>query len=324
MKLFGIDIPHGWTFEQIGPDSALGTHTDEHGSVETAVHLLFDGVMLERIRLSTPQLENFPLGASQLTCINYCTSGSCECDMGDQGSVMVGEGALCVSSTSPALSAYPTKFTYPQGHYTGFEFWLRFQTNIGAPNGILDNFGISFDALEAAWCAGVPATVVRPEGKALALCETINALLEEDVPNMGELRLATCNLLACLQNMQPQQHRETVAYVQRSQREMARAVHDSIQRNPAESFDVAAAAQGFGVSASALRGYFQRVYGQSPAAFARDAVMQAACKTLATTNAPVSDVALAAGYSNPSKFSAAFKRHVGTNPLEYRRRQNIH
>ena len=41
---------------------------------------------------------------------------------------------------------------------------------------------------------------------------------------------------------------------------------------------------------------------------------------LAQGDASVSEVALACGYSNPSKFAAAFRRLMGTTPLEYRRR----
>ena len=51
--------------------------------------------------------------------------------------------------------------------------------------------------------------------------------------------------------------------------------------------------------------------------------MRHAAEMLAEGDIPVSDVALASGYSNPSKFSAAFKREFAANPLEYRRRKRL-
>ena len=74
---------------------------------------------------------------------------------------------------------------------------------------------------------------------------------------------------------------------------------------------------------ASLRSYFTRIYGATPAAYAKRIVLQRAAGMLAESDASVSDVALASGYSNPSKFSAAFKREFAANPLEYRRRKRL-
>jgi AraC family transcriptional regulator len=51
----------------------------------------------------------------------------------------------------------------------------------------------------------------------------------------------------------------------------------------------------------------------------RELRLEEACKELVSSSASLVDIALAAGYSDQSHFSVAFKRHMGTSPSEYRR-----
>jgi AraC family transcriptional regulator len=44
-----------------------------------------------------------------------------------------------------------------------------------------------------------------------------------------------------------------------------------------------------------------------------------ACEQLGTTNHPLADIALAAGFSDQSHFAVGFKQQIGTSPLQYRR-----
>jgi transcriptional regulator GlxA family with amidase domain len=46
--------------------------------------------------------------------------------------------------------------------------------------------------------------------------------------------------------------------------------------------------------------------------------LEFACGEVCFSEAPLSDVALAAGFCDQSHFSRAFKRHTGFSPAEYR------
>lgn len=47
--------------------------------------------------------------------------------------------------------------------------------------------------------------------------------------------------------------------------------------------------------------------------------MEEAQRLLRDTNENIVEIAMLVGYSNSSKFSAAFKKHTGILPKEYRR-----
>ena len=70
-----------------------------------------------------------------------------------------------------------------------------------------------------------------------------------------------------------------------------------------------------GVSATTLNGCFAKLYGMTIAAYARRRRMECACEFLSAGES-VSAVAFKVGYSNPSKFAAAFKRETGVSPSE--------
>ena len=104
---------------------------------------------------------------------------------------------------------------------------------------------------------------------------------------------------------------------------MAQAVYQHIIDRPSPVAGLAGLADRFGVSEASLRSYFSRVYGETPAAFARELALRRAAVLLSEGDLSVAEVSQACGYTNPSKFSAAFRREYGANPLEYRRRSRV-
>jgi len=67
-----------------------------------------------------------------------------------------------------------------------------------------------------------------------------------------------------------------------------------------------------------LASVFRRHYGCTIAEYARRLRIEFACRKISTSNAPLADIALDAGFSDQSHFSKVFKRLAGMTPTEFR------
>jgi AraC-like DNA-binding protein len=71
-----------------------------------------------------------------------------------------------------------------------------------------------------------------------------------------------------------------------------------------------------GFNETKLKGGFRTRFGTSIFAYLRACRMEEARRLLLERRLSVSEIALRVGYSNPSKFAAAFRRHFGMSPSE--------
>lgn len=63
---------------------------------------------------------------------------------------------------------------------------------------------------------------------------------------------------------------------------------------------------------------FRERYGCSVGTYLRQLRIEFACRKISTSNAPLAEVALAAGFAHQSQFSRTFKRVMGLTPAQYR------
>ena len=92
-----------------------------------------------------------------------------------------------------------------------------------------------------------------------------------------------------------------------------------VQADPGRAWPVARMAVVVGVSESRLHALFQREFGLSPQAWLSACRLRWAKHQLRTSAAPISDIALAAGYSEQSALTRALRRECGQTPAAWRR-----
>ncbi|KAF1017347.1 MAG: Exoenzyme S synthesis regulatory protein ExsA [Stenotrophomonas maltophilia] len=92
-----------------------------------------------------------------------------------------------------------------------------------------------------------------------------------------------------------------------------------VQAAPGAAWPVARMAAHVGVSASRLHALFQRQFGLAPQAWLSACRLRWAKDRLRRSDAPISDIALAAGYSEQSAFTRAMRRETGLTPSAWRR-----
>lgn len=317
LSMTDFKMPDHWRAEPAGASSWRISYESMEGHGDVLCYNVASGIMLLDIDLTCYELPvTTPIGATGFT-LNWCAQERCEVDFGSDGSVVVGEGLLCVSSTAGRA------FSYPTGGYRGLEYLVDFNQLDSDVKELFACYGVDLGRLSRRLCGSMPAFMMRPEGALRYAFRGVADLVSQGAPDAGALLAATCHLFALVNLVDPASQRLSCAYLQRSQRDVARRLREAIEADPTGASHVAAVAGESGMGEASLRCYFTRMYGKTPAAFARSIVFKRAAHLLAQGDAAVSDIALASGYSNPSKFSSAFKREYGANPLEYRRRKRL-
>jgi AraC family transcriptional regulator len=91
-----------------------------------------------------------------------------------------------------------------------------------------------------------------------------------------------------------------------------------IHADPAAHITLADLGAAVGVHPVHLATTFRRFFGQTVAAYARALRVEQACRALTSSDAPLADIALAAGFSDQSHFCRVFRRALRTTPTEFR------
>lgn len=108
-------------------------------------------------------------------------------------------------------------------------------------------------------------------------------------------------------------------YVTKGQRRIVAEIEQRITRDLSMHYTITDLAKEYGISASALKQYFEKVYGLPISHYLRDLRMTHAQQLLKETTMKIGEVAASCGYSHQGKFGAVFRETTGMNPLEYRR-----
>ena len=95
-------------------------------------------------------------------------------------------------------------------------------------------------------------------------------------------------------------------------------VQDFIDRSLGEDLSLGVIASQANMSVCGLKRLFQRHHATSPHQYLLERRIAKASRILVATELPISEVALATGFSSQSHFATAFKKKVGLSPKAYR------
>lgn len=246
--------------------------------------------------------------------VNYCIEGRCETDIPHAGVAVVSEDDTCVSfaHTPDGANEPPKSFRYPLARYVGIELFVNTAITRDPAFSILGSLGE--DPVEL-WRKAGTASVFPNDGELIA--QMRRCLASAQVNDMVQANVALLEILHALMRRNFEAARPQVLLAP-AQLRMAKAAHDLIEAAPTKAHDARDIAASMGISATTLNGHFEKVYGATIAAYTRGRRIDLAKRELAA-HASVAQSACAAGYSNPSKFAAAFKRETGLTPSAFRK-----
>ena len=245
--------------------------------------------------------------------LNYCISGRCEVCLPDNTYIYMKPGMLCIDDNQPKDG-----YWYPGESYCGLEIVFDLDRLLEHPIPELSVY-CDYDGWVREMLSAHDGTYLGTAGKE---CESLMKLLYSHLMtadwSLSDYRLHLLLLLYKLMND------GTVpimsqSYVTRGQKHIADEVEQMITKDLSCHYTITDIAAQYGVSPSALKKYFEMVYGLPISFYLREKRILLAKQRLSETKDSVGMVAAACGYSNQGKFGSVFKECTGMSPLEYRR-----
>lgn len=112
--------------------------------------------------------------------------------------------------------------------------------------------------------------------------------------------------------------RDSYSCTEKNNKLRLQKVHGFVSENLTENICVADMAREAGLGETQFFTLCKKITGMTPFAYLTHCRLQKA-KSLLGQGASVIETSLIVGYANPSKFSAAFRRHVGQSPSQWRK-----
>jgi AraC-like DNA-binding protein len=133
------------------------------------------------------------------------------------------------------------------------------------------------------------------------------------------MQLLAMELLVVLARGLREEWEESLRVRSGKARELVKIARDYIVENHDHDLSIADAAGYVFLS----QGYFARAFrdetGMNPMTFLMQVRVDHACKLLEQQDIKVSGIATQVGFSSPQRFNAAFRKHIGMTPMQYRR-----
>ncbi len=243
--------------------------------------------------------------------INHCLRGKYEGMYNGRYYVYLEEGDLSVSK----WTLHRDGDSFPLGYYEGMEMLIDVEKALG--NELFGRFHIDIAALERKLDENANLHVFRSTPQIRHICLEMYEVDEK--MKMDYLRIKVLELLLFLARNDFEILRNEKRYYPKKQVETVRRVRDYLADHLSEKAEVDALAGRFGINVNTFRKAFKEIYGKPVYQWYKEYRLEHAKRLLVQTELPVIDIANRVGYSNPSKFSAAFSRYAGMTPQQYRK-----
>ena len=154
--------------------------------------------------------------------------------------------------------------------------------------------------------------------------ETVQHIFSElyivqDHIKLSYIRIKLLELLLILTEMEFDSYKTNYIYFSKAQRDCIRDVHDFIVENVTEHYTIEELSERFKISSTSMKQCFKGIYGTPIYAYLRTYRLQIAEKLLREGKASIGEIATQIGYTNPNKFTSAFRTEYGMSPTEYKK-----
>lgn len=272
---------------------------------------LCPGVELQIILQTAP--ENMTFGLSHGEVLLFGIGGRLRF-LSSGKSVTLNPGSFCLLSDEARRKGLIPELT--QGHFEGFSLSVEADAADAWSKCSLGLFAPDFTSVLARIHDFDAGTALNAGIRGEHFFQELYEAAEEESLVFPRLKLAELFLLLAQSPIQP----ETGTYLPRTQEKLIRHLRDHIIGDELHYSSLQELAAEHEISVSFLQKSFKQVYGLPVYQYLKAYRLEKAAVLLRNSKRSVTKIALDAGYTNPAKFSEAFRKHYGLPPSEYRKR----
>lgn len=285
----------------------------ENGRGTMTSYEVFPGIELTYNDFNTGDCFNNRYLQCQIMEINHCSRGRFETELQDGSFVYLKEGDFSVNM----LGKRTRNSCFPLEHYYGVSVVIDLEAAKTFSNHLMEDIAIDLDALRDRLCSENQCFIMRT-------AESINHIFSElytvpDEIKRGYFKLKILELFLFLSTVDVSQDQQAPQYFNRTQVECVKRIKAYLVGHLDQQFTLKELSQKFDISLTAMKTCFKGVYGTTIFAFIRGYRMQIAAEMLLKGKKSVTEIAGRVGYSNASKFAAAFKKELAMSPMQYKK-----
>lgn len=280
-------------------------------SVFPGAEITFHSIHMDELSWGSGSTAASWEGSSHLLEIHHCREGRIEQTFDDTFFYLM-PGDLSVAKQQTMVKAY----RFPLRHYHGITIGLDLKHISAEFRRMLSEIGVDPERIAQKLCSDRSCFIVRAEANIehiLSELYTAPEALRE-----GYLKLKLLELLLVLSHTEITCDHSAACSLPQSQVLLAHQAAAYLADNRDRHVTVPELSRQLGISPTQLKAIFRGVYGQPVFTYMRTQRMQEAAQLLIHTDRPIGEIAEMSGYTNASKFAAAFQDVMGETPREFR------
>lgn len=285
---------------------------NETGSGEMCCYYVFDGIYMVYNDFHMKEISIDTQKYPAVIEINHCREGRIECEYGGKY-LYLEEGDFVIASKDTVSK----RESFPISHYHGISVIIDFEGITEETFQIMRMFSISMEKLKERTCGGEKHFIMRRNDSIQHIFSELYIVHEN--AKLNYFKIKVIELLLFITTIDFDKSREEKQYFMRNQVEIVKRINEYITGNIDTHYTLEELAKKYNISLTVMKNCFKGIYGTSIYSYVRNLRIQKSAILLKETDLKIADIAGMVGYDNASKFSCAFKKIIGTTPLEYRK-----
>lgn len=250
---------------------------------------------------------------AEMFCIDHCREGRLEWELRDGSCLYMEAGDMQINTRAH----HDRLFRFPLRHYHGITVAIYPEKAEETLKCALDGFSVDLNALQIKFCRGDAPFIMRASANIDHIFSELYAVPAKI--RAPFFRIKALELLLFLSVTDVPAHGRERPYFYKAQVEKVKAIMSLMTAHPEKRYTLDELSRSFDFPLTSMKACFRGVYGTSIYAYMKSYRMNLAAVRLRRTRESVTAIAVALGYDNASKFSAAFKSVLGATPAAYRK-----